>query len=1110
MFPQLFASFKEGTTRRKEARRRDAFRKNRKYAAAATALALCSTMILPAATLAVPQNVKRTAVTSTPAIPSTITSEPSTQKTTTATTSGTQQTTTQQGVPQKIQTPKKVTPAPAPPSTGFAAGVPYYPTQRSVESARTVNVTALAKQQALEPSTDVPTEIRAYNPVKGEPPAHSHVPVALPAGEVNTVTSVSPEAPPPSATGTSPVPSKTFKGQFLSSTTIPPDTHGAVGPNHIVTSSNDFIRLQTRDGVELARFTINSFWSVATIKGVAVASAFDTKVLYDRFNDRFILVSSLNGPGTNSGMGVAVTQTGDPTGSWFLYTAASDPTSTTTGHAIDYPSVGFNKNWIVVSENAFNFSGSSFTSYFGIQEFILDKQAAYNNTVSSFSEFDAPVSTCLGDATDATNLGCGFTVVPSVNEENTTDNIYIIEDWDNVNGQLRVGKITGTPSTPVITEGLQFPQSPFSWQFNAARIGTANNCGGTCSGGYTPQRQQSANLPSSQRIAGNDSRIQNVVYRNGSLWTTHHVMVGATPTPAGTGFGTTNPDQHTAIQWWQIDPTVETGLPSTPTQRARIEDPTADNCHNGAGGTRAVAPCNGTTANQFGQFYDYPNIAVNKNNDVLIGFTQHSPLTYPSSAYAVRLNTDPPNTTRDPVIFRPGQANYNIGSGSGTSRSNRWGDYSHAMTDPVDDTTFWTVQEYAGTVRDFGIGLAGNWETWWAQVSPSATTPVRTGGLIISEFRLRGPQGARDEFVELYNPSSSPIIVNTTDNSEGWALASNNGTTTTVFAMIPNGTVIPAFGHFLVADNPDGANGPTVVYSLNTYPANQVRGADSDTGWSLDIGDTSGIAIFKTATTANFSAATELDAVGPATLPAGSLFKEGTGLGPLPTTNLQYTLFRNTQSGTPQDTNNNANDFVFGDTSGTSQPGLGQLLAAPGPENLSSGIQRNATVPGFLLDQTVSSTLPPNRVRDLTSNPGNNSTFGTLSIRRRLTNNTGVPITKLRFRVISITTFPTSGPYADVRALTSTDVVVSGVNDSATCSSTGTPTSTPCQVTAKGLTLETPPAQSNGGGWNSTLAAGSITLTAPLANGASVDVNFLLGVQTTGQFRFFVNIEAVP
>ena len=108
---------------------------------------------------------------------------------------------------------------------------------------------------------------------------------------------------------------------------------------------------------------------------------------------------------------------------------------------------------------------------------------------------------------------------------------------------------------------------------------------------------------------------------------------------------------------------------------------------------------------------------------------------------------------------------------SGATRQNRWGDYSSSQTDPANDTDFWTIQEYSGVVRDFGIGLAGNWETWWAQIKPTGAVPTTTGNLIISEFRLRGPQGVRDEFVKLYNPGTEPLIVSTTDNSDGWALA---------------------------------------------------------------------------------------------------------------------------------------------------------------------------------------------------------------------------------------------------------------------------------------------------------------------------------------------------
>jgi len=42
------------------------------------------------------------------------------------------------------------------------------------------------------------------------------------------------------------------------------------------------------------------------------------------------------------------------------------------------------------------------------------------------------------------------------------------------------------------------------------------------------------------------------------------------------------------------------------------------------------------------------------------------------------------------------------------------------------------------------------------------------------------------------------------------------------------------------------------------------------------------------------------------------------------------------------------------------------------------------------------------------------------------------------------------------------------------------------------------------------MSAGTITLATPLANGASVDVRFLLGIQQTGSFKFYVNVEALP
>ena len=49
-----------------------------------------------------------------------------------------------------------------------------------------------------------------------------------------------------------------------------------------------------------------------------------------------------------------------------------------------------------------------------------------------------------------------------------------------------------------------------------------------------------------------------------------------------------------------------------------------------------------------------------------------------------------------------------------------------------------------------------------------------------------------------------------------------------------------------------------------------------------------------------------------------------------------------------------------------------------------------------------------------------------------------------------------------------------------------------------------------GGALNSSYNAGTITLPTPLAPGQSVNLQFLLGVQKTGSFKFFFNVEALP
>jgi uncharacterized repeat protein (TIGR01451 family) len=404
-----------------------------------------------------------------------------------------------------------------------------------------------------------------------------------------------------------------------------------------------------------------------------------------------------------------------------------------------------------------------------------------------------------------------------------------------------------------------------------------------------------------------------------------------------------------------------------------------------------------------------------------------------------------------------------------------------------------------------------------SQAVGTITAANPAGDILISELRTFGPGGAGDDFVEVYNnsPTNSPVTVAASDASAGWALVRMGASCTdtpVVIGVIPNGTVIPARGHYLFVGS---------QYSLGSYAAGNLT-------MTSDIGENANVALFNTANVLNISTATRLDAVGFAANLLGNncdLLREGNALPSVSSGAsglAQHSYYRSLYSfvpgvgptvpnpGFPADRNDNGADFLFVDTNATNAAGVSQQrLGAPGPENLTSP-RVNDNVGGFLLDASMTSAQAPNRARNV-SDTGPNKTFGTMSLRRRFTNNTGAAITRLRFRVVEATTFPRpDGATADVRALSSTSVSVSGVNDAGTCAANGVPATAPCTVTVQGTTLEEPPTQANGGGYNSSLSAGTITLGTPLANGASISVQFVLGIEQTGNFRFLLNVEALP
>lgn len=167
-------------------------------------------------------------------------------------------------------------------------------------------------------------------------------------------------------------------------------------------------------------------------------------------------------------------------------------------------------------------------------------------------------------------------------------------------------------------------------------------------------------------------------------------------------------------------------------------------------------------------------------------------------------------------------------------------------------------------------------------------------GVVISEFRTRGPAGGNDEFYEFYNAGETEVDLS------GWTLAGSNNTGSSISTRITfaAGTRMPPKS-FLLAVN---------LATLG-YSGTVVGDASSSTG----ISDNGGLAL-------KDASGAVVDQVGMAVT---SGFKEGNTLTPLATAQTTFSFRRKTAvCGPDQDSGDNVRDFV--------------LVTDPSPQNSKS------------------------------------------------------------------------------------------------------------------------------------------------------------------------------
>ncbi len=459
-------------------------------------------------------------------------------------------------------------------------------------------------------------------------------------------------------------------------TAIPADTHGAVGPEHLVVALNTEIAIQTREGELLSKVGLGDFWA-----GFSHGFVFDPKVVYDHLDKRWVVFTIADVNSTKSAVLIALSKTIDPTGDWDMASIRVHPEALKDNYLYaDYPSVGYNKKWLAASVNMYKGTNevAGTKEFVGSRIFAFHKPDYIQEGKAYYTQFDDPGF---------------FTVVPATTyDANDTNLLFVTEQSTRA---LRISALSGRVGQEHYTP--HYARTPLNgitaWEFS---IGKTN---------ISPQKA------AAKSIFANDSRMHALAKRNGKLWAAHHVFLPE---------GMENVDR-TAVQWWNIKTNA------TIIQRGTIQD------------TNAVKQ------------YTFPSLAVNKNGDVLIGYSGFTKESYASAYYSYRKASDPLGFMSKPALFKAGVAPYVKLRADGR---NSWGDYSAAQVDPNNDTDIWTIQMYAETRNTEQENIPDEkrdrWGTWWGFLAfqpddppvvtqhPADQTIMQFGSAVTQTVQVKG------------------------------------------------------------------------------------------------------------------------------------------------------------------------------------------------------------------------------------------------------------------------------------------------------------------------------------------------------------------------------------
>jgi hypothetical protein len=298
---------------------------------------------------------------------------------------------------------------------------------------------------------------------------------------------------------------------FSQSGFFPPDTMGAVGPDHIVELINGRYAAYDRTGALQQSSSLDNFWVNAGVTP-AGSFSFDPRIVYDQYSSRWFATAVDNAGGANNYL-VGVSNSSDPTAGWNAFQIDSDADDS---NWADFPMLGLNQDNVVISANMFDLTGSSGTRTGFV---VLDKSDLIAGTLTTTTYEDVnPNNT-------------GFTPQPVFDLDNNAGPLKILSSYNKPSGLLKTSTI------------------------DSSALNTSGGFINVASRGAPPDIDQPGTKTDvdagDNRFSGNVVQ-QNIGRANDSLWGVHGVEVNG----------------RAALEWYEIDAVTDTVI-----QTGLIDDP---------------------------------------------------------------------------------------------------------------------------------------------------------------------------------------------------------------------------------------------------------------------------------------------------------------------------------------------------------------------------------------------------------------------------------------------------------------------------------------------------------------------------------------------------------